>query len=136
MERSSRVMATLLLLPLWATTACEATTAATPGAAQQDEARKLPARRGTWACAFPEEADKNGIDEGTAVVRVYVELDGFPRQAMVLQDSGYGFGSAAAECAMTKRYVPSKDRYGAPIPAWTPPITVRYFKKPQPSTAR
>ncbi|WP_437314074.1 energy transducer TonB [Sorangium sp. So ce385] len=136
MERPSRVIATLLLLPLGTATACEATTAATPGAAQQDAARELPARRGTWACGFPEEADKNAIDEGTAVVRVYVELDGSPRRAMILQDSGHGFGSAAAQCAMTKRYVPMKDRSGAPIPAWTPPITVRYFRKPLPSTDR
>ncbi|WP_437996211.1 energy transducer TonB [Sorangium sp. So ce185] len=136
MERPSRVIATLLLLPLWTATACEATTAAMPGAAQQDAARERPARRGTWACGFPEEAEKNGIDEGTVVIRVYVDFDGFPRRAMILQDPGHGFGSAAAECAMTKRYVPMKDRYGSPIPGWTPPITVRYVKKPQPLTAR
>ncbi|WP_437729549.1 energy transducer TonB [Sorangium sp. So ce861] len=107
-----------------------------PGAAQQDAARKLPARGGTWACGFPEEADKNGVDEGTAVVTVYVGLDGFPRGVMILHDSGHGFGSAAARCALTKRYVPAKDRSGAPAPAWTPPITVRYVREPLPSTDR
>ncbi|WP_437567376.1 energy transducer TonB [Sorangium sp. So ce542] len=136
MERPGRVIATLLLLPLWTATACEASTAPMLGAAQQDAARGLPARRGTSACGFPEDADKNGIDEGTVVIRVYVDFDGFPRRAMILQDPGHGFGSAAAQCAMTKRYVPAQDWSGAPIPAWTPPMTVRYTRKPLPSTDR
>jgi hypothetical protein len=118
-----------LLLPSVATTACEATTAAMPDAAQQDEARPRLAAGPMGACPFPTEADKNNIDTAIVVIRVYVGSDGAPREVQVVQDPGNGFGRAAALCAMAQRYVPAADRSGAPIDAWTPPVRVRYERR-------
>ncbi|MGK3988730.1 TonB family protein [Sorangium sp. So ce136] len=83
-----------------------------------------------WACPYPEEADKNAIDRGTAVIKVYVEPDGSARWASVLYDSGYGFAATAAQCAVRRRYMPAKDRSGAPFGSWTPPITVNFIREP------
>ncbi|WP_437322051.1 TonB family protein [Sorangium sp. So ce385] len=106
----------------------EATTASIPGAVQLEAARQPLSGSSKWACPFPEEADKNAIDRGTAVIKVYVEPDGSARWAQVLHDSGYGFGSAAAQCAMGRRYIPAKASSGAPVAAWTPPITVNFIR--------
>ncbi|WP_437575181.1 TonB family protein [Sorangium sp. So ce887] len=130
MDRPTGVRATLLLLPLLVMTACEATTASIPGAAQLDAAREPPSGSAVWACPYPDEADKNAIDRGTAVIKVYVEPDGSARWAVVLHDSGYGFGAAAAQCAVRRRYVPAKDRSGAPFGSWTLPITVTFTREP------
>jgi TonB family protein len=108
----------------------EATTASIPGAAQLDAAREPPSGSAVWACPYPDEADKNAIDRGTAVIKVYVEPDGSARWAVVLHDSGYGFGAAAAQCAVRRRYVPAKDRSGAPFGSWTLPITVTFMREP------
>ncbi|WP_437565413.1 energy transducer TonB [Sorangium sp. So ce542] len=107
----------------------KATTASIPGAVQLEGAYPPQVSHSKWGCPYPKEADKNAIDRGTAIIRVYVELDGSSRWAQVLYDSGYGFGSVAAQCAMRRRYAPAKDNSGTPVAAWTPPIAIRFIRQ-------
>lgn len=92
-------------------------------------ARRRP-RAGSWPrCPFPEEAERNGVDQGTVVLRAYVEADGSARSVQVLHDPGNGFGQAAAECAVQKRYSPGKDATGMPLAAWTAPFAFRFVRE-------
>ncbi|MGK4004580.1 energy transducer TonB [Sorangium sp. So ce1036] len=126
MGRLRGLIATLLMLSAMTATACDATTSAMP-AASQPGARRVHRQAGSsWTCAFPEQTDMGRIDGRTVVLRVYVDADGTARAAQVLKDPGNGLGEAAAQCAMIKRYVPARDRSGAPVAAWTPPISVHY----------
>ncbi|WP_438031286.1 energy transducer TonB [Sorangium sp. So ce233] len=107
-----------------------------PDATRHVVAREPPPGSSSWSCPFPEEADRNGIHTGTVVIRVYVEPDGSARSVQLLHDPGNGFGQRAAQCAMTRRYVPGKDRYGAPVAMWTPRITIRFLMEPEEGAAR
>lgn len=92
-------------------------------------ARRRP-RAGSWPrCPFPEEAERNGVDLGTVVLRVYVETGGSARSVQVLHDPGNGFGQAAVECAMQKRYLPGKDASGMPLAAWTAPFAFLFVRE-------
>ncbi|WP_159397370.1 hypothetical protein [Sorangium cellulosum] len=129
------MLATLLFLPSMATTACQATaprqatTATLPDVVQRDAMRGPPPGAATWSCPFPEEAERNNIDAGSATIMVYVETSGLARAVYLLQDSGSGFGQTAMRCAATRRYAPARDRSGAPVGAWTPPITMRFARQ-------
>jgi protein TonB len=68
-----------------------------------------------WSCPFPPEADADKVD--IAVVRLWITVraDGTPSDAAIVDDPGHGFGRAARECAMARRYRPALDRNGVPI---------------------
>lgn len=80
----------------------------------------------SWNCPFPPEADIEQIDRATAVIVVTVSESGRPTSVRVLSDPGYGFGRAAKQCAMGRRYEPALNRVGKPIRSTTPPINVRF----------
>ena len=81
-----------------------------------------------WDCKFPPASDAAGIDEATVVLAVAVGVDGAPKWVQIMNDPGHGFGMAAAQCAMSKRYSPGRDEDGQPVPAKTPPIRVKYVR--------
>lgn len=80
----------------------------------------------SWSCPFPPEADQEQINRATATVVVTVSPSGAPVSVQILSDPGYGFGRAAKQCAMSRRYEPALDASGAPVRATTPPIIVRF----------
>jgi protein TonB len=81
-----------------------------------------------WDCPFPAEADSEQIDDAVAKIRVSVAPDGAPARVEVVQDPGHGFGRAARQCAMRRRYLAALDRDGAPVPGVTSAITVRFTR--------
>lgn len=92
-----------------------------------DRSRPAKPAEATWAsCAFPPEADAEQIDFQLVTIMVTVRPDGTPQSVKVVNDPGRGFGRAARQCAMSKRFLPALDRSGAPILATTPPFTVRF----------
>jgi TonB family protein len=66
------------------------------------------------ACVFPAEADRAAIDNAYVVLRVSVSPAGTADIVDVLQDPGHGFGAAARECALKRKYLPALDAAGAP----------------------
>lgn len=81
-----------------------------------------------WNCPFPAEADAEGIDNATATIVVTVGNDGSPRSVSVVSDPGTGFGRAARQCALGRRYTAGLDRDGNATTATTPPIRVRFSR--------
>lgn len=81
-----------------------------------------------WDCEFPAASDAAGIDEATVVLTVSVDANGSPEWVQIVNDPGHGFGLAAAQCAMGRKYVPARDEQGNPIAAKTPPIRVRFVR--------
>lgn len=91
--------------------------------------RSRPARPAevTWAsCTFPPEADAEQIDFQLVTIMVTVRPDGTPQSVKVVNDPGRGFGRAARQCAMSKKFLPALSRDGVPQLAATPPFTVRF----------
>jgi periplasmic protein TonB len=82
----------------------------------------------SWNCPFPAEADAEGRDSAVVQIVVTVRTDGTPQKVAVLSDPGAGFGRAARQCALGRRYQSGLDRSGTPIIAATPPITVRFSR--------
>lgn len=70
---------------------------------------------GSSSCAFPAEADADGIDGALVQLRVTVRADGSVQSVSVVHDPGHGFGRVAQECMLAHRYRPALDRNGAPI---------------------
>ena len=100
-----------------------------PAPASPGPDRSRPARPAetTWAsCAFPPEADAEQIDFQLVTIMVTVRPDGTPQSVKVVNDPGRGFGRAARQCAMSKKFLPALDRNGQPILATTPPFTVKF----------
>jgi hypothetical protein len=88
---------------------------------------RLASFGGEWpSCPFPKEADAKRIEEGFAVIRVYVASDGHPEQVELQNDSGYGFGEAASSCAMKQTYVAAVDGSGQSSAGWTRRFLVRF----------
>jgi protein TonB len=81
-----------------------------------------------WSCAFPPEADIDGVDQAVASIVVTVRPDGTPLSVKVVSDPGHGFGRAARQCALGRRYSPALDRAGQPITSSSPPIKVRFTR--------
>ncbi|MCC6523481.1 MAG: energy transducer TonB [Polyangiaceae bacterium] len=80
----------------------------------------------SWSCPFPPEADAEQINRATATVVVTVSASGGASAARIVNDPGYGFGRAAQQCAMARRYSPALDADGQPITSTTPPINVTF----------
>jgi len=81
-------------------------------------------------CPFPVEADRTGIEGATVVLRVQVDASGMPVGADVVDDPGYGFGRAGAECAMKARYAPAMDADGHAIAGTTGLFRLTYSHEP------
>lgn len=92
-----------------------------------DLSRPAKPAESSWAsCAFPPEADADQIDFQVVTIVVTVRPDGTPQSVRVLGDPGHGFGRAARQCALGKRFVPALDHDGNAILSPTPPFTVRF----------
>ncbi|MRG96460.1 hypothetical protein GF068_31725 [Polyangium spumosum] len=87
-----------------------------------------PAAPNAWDCPFPKAADAAEIDEATVVLTVAVSAEGAAEWVQIKSDPGHGFGMAAAQCAMLRRYAPGRDDEGRPKAAVTPPIRVRFMR--------
>jgi protein TonB len=83
---------------------------------------------GDSTCGFPSEAAIAKIDAAAVSLRVLVGADGLPRAVQVLDEPGFGFGSAAARCAMTRKYRSGTDDRGVRVESWTPPIRIRFLR--------
>lgn len=81
-----------------------------------------------WNCPWPKEAEAAHIDEQTAVIRVWVREDGRVETVHIVDDPGFGFGTAAAQCARSTRFTPARDASGKTIAAESPPIRVRFTR--------
>ena len=80
-----------------------------------------------WSnCPFPPEADAEQQNQAVVRLVIVVGPDGRPSSVNVLSDPGYGFGQAARQCAMRKRYTPGLDALGKPVSKATPPFRVRF----------
>ncbi len=93
-------------------------TVAAPQAAPttQDLSRAVQlAGGGSWSCPFPPEADADQQDFAVVGIQVTVRPDGSPSTVTVLSDPGHGFGRAARQCALAKRYAPALDRSGTAV---------------------
>lgn len=105
----------------------EAPVVATPTVASAArEAR--PGMSARWACAFPPESDKKGIDSAVVTVEVSVNAAGTAVGVRVIDDPGNGFGRTAMQCALEQTYLPALDARGVPYLAVTPPFHVRFTR--------
>jgi len=86
------------------------------------------AEPGDATCGFPSAADAAKIDAAVVVLRVLVGPDGAPKLVQMLEEPGFGFGSAATRCAMARKFEPGSDERGVPVTAWTPPIRIRFLR--------
>lgn len=103
-------------------------TAAPAAAPVEDRSRKMDlAGSRTWNCPFPPEADADQIDQAVVTVQVTVRPDGTASSAAVTSDPGHGFGRAARNCALARRYQPALDRSGTPI-VGSAPVNVRFSR--------
>lgn len=91
-------------------------------------AKAIEPANADWGCPWPTEAERADVNEESATVRVVVGVDGVPVSVRVLRDPGFGFGSAAAACAMRERYNPAQDDAGRPIRAESAPIRVTFSR--------
>ena len=98
------------------------------GEKESDRSRPVTLGAQSWSCPWPAEADAEGIDEQTVVLRVIVAADGTVESADILAEPGHGFGKAALACAWKTRFSPARDRAGAPVRAVSPPIRVRFTR--------
>jgi len=83
---------------------------------------------GDSSCGFPSEAAVAKIDAAAVSLRVLVGADGLPKAVQVLEEPGFGFGSAAVHCAMARKYQSGTDERGVRIAGWTPPIRLRFLR--------
>jgi hypothetical protein len=75
---------------------------------------------------FPARA---GVDRGEVALRVRVERDGAVRSIAISREAplGHGFGFAARDCLLSKRFSPALDREGHEV-AVVSPVTVRFSR--------
>jgi protein TonB len=85
-----------------------------PPSSASETAPQLPPD-GFSRCPFPAAADREGVNEGSATIRVRVDVNGKVTDVTVLQDDGHGFGAAAQACAQKSTFVPARDANGKPI---------------------
>lgn len=81
-----------------------------------------------WSCPWPPEAEEEQVDEAMVTLVVTVRPDGTPAKVDVTSDPGSGFGRAARQCALARKFTPGLDRVGTAITATTPPIKVRFTR--------
>ena len=79
-------------------------------------------------CPFPEEAEQQGLDSGTVLLRVEVAPDGAVRSVKVVSASDGGFAREATRCARTKHWLPGLDRSAQPAAA-TALVSVRFQRR-------
>ena len=108
----------------------QGTAAAVAAAPPKEDRSKPPTIAGgsAWSCPFPPEADADGRDSAVATIVVTVRPDGTPASVAVIADPGSGFGRAARQCALGRRYQAGLDRDGNATTATTPPIRVRFSR--------
>ena len=94
----------------------------------RSRARPVSLDQAAWNCPWPSEADARQVDQETVVIRVAVGADGRADRVDVLQDPGFGFGSAARQCALATRFGAARNPAGDPIAALSPPIRVHFFR--------
>ena len=83
----------------------------------------------SWSsCEFPSEADVDQVDYAVVTIVVTVRPDGTPQAVRVQSEPGHGFGRAARNCALSKRYTPGTDHDGNPTTGTTPPIRVTFTR--------
>jgi len=100
-----------------------------PAAAAKDMTRAPSPVSTDWSdCPFPSEADQEGVDYARVSIAVTVKPDGRARSVTVLKDPGFGFGSAARNCALRKVLTPGLNRAGQPIEQTTAPFTVTFTR--------
>lgn len=100
---------------------------AQPAAVGPDRSRPAKPAETNWGtCAFPPEADAEQIHFQLVTIMVTVRTDGTPQSVKVVNDPGRGFGRAARQCAMSKKFLPALSRDGTPILSATPPFTVKF----------
>jgi outer membrane biosynthesis protein TonB len=85
------------------------------------------AQSAAWRCPFPPESDAAKVDRAVVSLRVTVERDGTASDVAIVEDSGYGFGRAARECALAAHYSPALDQQGVPIRSSTV-VNVRFAR--------
>ncbi|MET0343309.1 MAG: hypothetical protein ABW252_20030 [Polyangiales bacterium] len=75
---------------------------------------------------FPSRAQ---VDRGEVTLRVRVERDGAVRSVSVAHETpvGHGFGFAARDCLLSKRFTPALDEAGREV-AVVSPVTVRFAR--------
>lgn len=62
------------------------------------------------------------------ILRVAVDRRGRAARGEIVADPGDHFGEAALACALKTQFTPARDRNGAAIEAWSPPIRVRFYR--------
>jgi len=107
-------------------------TAVPPGTPVAQDARSyakaIEPTNADWACPWPKEAERADVNEESATVRVTVGVDGTPLSVRIVRDPGFGFGAAAAACAMRERYAAARDAAGTPIRTESAPIRVTFSR--------
>jgi protein TonB len=83
---------------------------------------------GDWVCPWPKEAERADVNEESATVRVVVDAEGVPQSVRIVRDPGFGFGAAAAACAMRETYAAARDASGKPTRAESAPIRVTFSR--------
>jgi outer membrane biosynthesis protein TonB len=75
---------------------------------------------------FPSRAQ---VDRGEVALRVRVEADGKVRSVAVSRETpvGHGFGFAARDCLLSKRFTPALDKDGHEVSVVSP-VTVRFSR--------
>ena len=108
------------------------TSAVAPGTPIAKEARSyakaVEPTNADWACPWPKEAERADVNEESATVRVTVDGAGKPLSVRIVRDPGFGFGAAAAACAMRELYAAARDAAGNPISAESAPIRVTFTR--------
>ncbi len=100
--------------------------AAVPSSAP-DTTKPRPRPKAFDTCPFPAAADKAGVDESVATLRVKVDATGKVTDVTVVSDPGYGFGQAAKTCAQKAAFEPAKDSTGHAV-AGEAVIRVRFVR--------
>jgi len=78
------------------------------------------------SCPFPAEADAEQQNQAVVRLVIVVAPDGRASSVNILSDPGYGFGQAARQCALRKRFVAGRDASGNPVSKATAPLRVRF----------
>ena len=75
---------------------------------------------------FPQRAQ---VDRGEVALKVRVEADGSVRAVAIAREApvGHGFGFAARDCLLSKRFSPALDVAGRPV-ATLSPVTVKFSR--------
>ncbi|HEY6877324.1 MAG TPA: TonB family protein [Polyangiales bacterium] len=106
----------------------EPSLAAAPGTPSAPALSRPPSLDELEPCRgfFPERAQ---ADRGEVALKVRVEADGKVRSVTIARESpsGQGFGFAARECLMSKRFSPALDKAGQPV-AVVSPVTIRFSR--------